>query len=90
LTAPTNLRFSSETTPPELWLNWDPSTDDTDSQALILYETYPERRPRPGRPRRRHEHDRVLPGRGPTIIVLRAVDTSGNRSGPSNELSITC
>jgi chitinase len=29
--APTNLRFSSETVPPELWLRWDPSTDDTDS-----------------------------------------------------------
>ena len=27
---------------------------------------------------------------GPTTVVLRAVDTSGNRSGPSNELNITC
>jgi hypothetical protein len=27
---------------------------------------------------------------GPTSVVLRAVDTSGNRSGPSNELNIDC
>jgi hypothetical protein len=27
---------------------------------------------------------------GPTTVVLRAVDTSGNRSGPSNALSINC
>jgi len=27
---------------------------------------------------------------GPTTVVLRAVDTSGNRSGPSNELNTTC
>ena len=35
-TAPTNLRFSFQTTPPELWLNWDPSTDATDSQGRRL------------------------------------------------------
>jgi hypothetical protein len=89
-TAPTNLRFSSETAPPELWLRWDPSTDDTDSQALILYETYLNGVLVP---------DGVLGGIntvaycrdvGPTTVVLRAVDASGNRSGPSNELTITC
>ena len=89
-TAPTNLRFSSETAPPELWLTWNPSTDDTDSQGLILYETYLNGVLVP---------DGVLGGTnmiaycrdvGPTTVVLRAVDTSGNRSGPSNELNITC
>lgn len=89
-TAPTNLRFSSETIPPELWLNWDPSTDDTDSQGLILYETYLNGVLVP---------DGVVGGTntiaycrdvGPTTVVLRAVDTSGNRSGPSNALNITC
>jgi hypothetical protein len=88
--APTNLRFSSETVPPELWLRWDPSTDDTDSQGLILYETYLNGVLVP---------DGVVGGTntiaycrdlGPTTVVLRAVDTSGNRSGPSNELNITC
>lgn len=89
-TAPANLRFSSETTPPELWLTWNPSTDDTDSQGLILYETYLNGVLVP---------DGVLGGTntiaycrdvGPTTVVLRAVDTSGNRSGPSNDLNITC
>ena len=89
-TAPTNLQFSSETAPPELWLTWSPSTDDTDSQALILYEIYV---------------NGVLVGSdgvggtntiaycreiGPTTVVVKAVDTSGNRSGPSNELNIIC
>jgi hypothetical protein len=89
-TAPRNLRFSSETNPPELWLSWDPSTDDTDSQALILYETYLNGVLVP---------DGVVGGTntiaycrdlGPTTVVLKAVDTSGNRSGPSNELNIAC
>jgi hypothetical protein len=89
-TAPTNLQFSFQTGPPELWLNWDPSTDDTDSQGLILYETYLNGVLVP---------DGVVGGTntivycrdlGPTTVVLRAVDASGNRSGPSNALNITC
>jgi hypothetical protein len=89
-TAPTNLQFSFQTAPPELWLNWDPSTDDTDSQGLILYETYLNGVLVP---------DGVVGGTntivycrdlGPTTVVLRAVDASGNRSGPSNALNITC
>jgi hypothetical protein len=89
-TAPTNLRFSFQTAPPELWLTWDPSTDDADSQGLILYETYLNGVLVP---------DGVVGGTntvaycrepGPTTVVLRAVDTSGNRSGPSNELNFTC
>jgi len=89
-TAPTNVQFSFQTAPPELWLTWSPSTDDTDSQELILYETY-------------LNGVLVLDGNvggtntiaycrdiGPTTVVLRAVDTSGNRSGPSNELHTDC
>jgi hypothetical protein len=88
--APTNLQFSSETNPPELWVTWDPSTDDADSQALILYETYlngvlvPDGNV--------GGTDTIVYCRdiGPTTVVLRAVDTSGNRSGPSNELNVNC
>ena len=89
-TAPTNLRFTFQTDPPELWLEWDPSTDNADSQALLLYETYLNGVLVP---------DGLVGGTntiaycrdiGPTSVVLRAVDTSGNRSGPSNALSITC
>jgi hypothetical protein len=89
-TAPTNLRFTFQTDPPELWLAWDPSTDNSDPQGLILYETYLNGV---------LFHDGLVGGTntvtycrdvGPTTVVVRAVDTSGNRSGPSNELNINC
>lgn len=89
-TAPTDLRFTFQTDPPELWLAWSPSTDDTDPQGLILYETYLNGVLVP---------DGLVGGTntiaycrdvGPTTVTLRAVDTSGNRSGPSNALSIDC
>jgi hypothetical protein len=89
-TAPTNLRFSSETNPPELWLNWDPSSDDTDSQGLILYETYLNGVLVPDGGVGGTNTIAYCRDIGPTTVVLRAVDTSGNRSGPSNELNITC
>jgi hypothetical protein len=89
-TAPTNLQFSFQTAPPELWLTWNQSSDDTDSASLILYETYLNGVLVP---------DGVVGGTntiaycrdiGPTTVVLRAVDPSGNRSGPSNALNIDC
>jgi len=87
---PTNLRFGPETAPPELWLNWDASTDDTDSQALILYETYVNGVLVPNDGVGGTNTIAYCQDSGPTTVVLRAVDTSGNRSGPSNELNITC
>jgi hypothetical protein len=39
-TVPTNFRLSSESSPPEIWLDWDQSTDDTDPQSQILYDVY--------------------------------------------------
>jgi len=89
-TAPANLRFSSETSPPEAWLDWDQSVDDTDPQSLILYEVYLNGV---------RTDDGVIGGDetvtfcrepGPTTIVLRAVDTSGNTSPPSNEILFSC
>lgn len=88
--APTNLQFSSETNPPELWVTWDPSTDDADSQALILYETYLNGVLVPDGGVGGTNTIAYCRDVGPTTVVLRAVDTSGNRSGPSNELNITC
>jgi chitodextrinase len=89
-TPPANLRFSSETAAPEAWLNWDQSTDDTDPQSQILYDVY-------------LNGERVDDGvigygatvtycraQGLTQIVLRAVDTSGNVSAPSNALLFSC
>jgi chitodextrinase len=89
-TAPANLRFSSETAPPEAWLNWDQSTDDTDLQSQILYEVYLNGE--------RFDDGVIGYGatitycraEGPTEIVLRAVDTSGNVSAPSNALLFSC
>jgi hypothetical protein len=89
-TAPTNLQFSSETAPPELWLTWTPSNDETDSRALILYETYLNGILVPDGNVGGTNTIAYCRDLGPTTVVLRAVDTSGNRSGPSNELEITC
>jgi chitodextrinase len=36
--APMNLRLSSESGAPEIWLDWDQSTDNSDPQLQILYE----------------------------------------------------
>ena len=87
---PTNLRFSFQTDPPELWLNWDQSTDDSDPQSLILYEVYLNGI---------FSEDGLIGGDrtitycrepGPTEVALTAVDTSGNESAPSNVLHIDC
>jgi hypothetical protein len=74
----------------EAWSEWDPSTDDTDPQNLILYEVYTDGI---------LVDDGVVGGTntiaycrfgGLMEIVLRAVDTSGNRSGPSNAITWGC
>jgi hypothetical protein len=89
-TPPSNLRFSVETAPPELWLLWDPATDDTDSQGVIQYETYLNGVLVPDGNVGGNNTIAYCRDIGPTTVVLRAVDTSGNRSGPSNELTIDC
>ncbi|HET8651689.1 MAG TPA: hypothetical protein VFM13_03855 [Gaiellaceae bacterium] len=89
-TAPTNLQFSSETAPPELWLTWSQSSDDTDSPGLIHYETYLNGVLVPDGGVGGTNTIAYCRDIGPTTVVLRAVDTSGNRSGPSNELNIIC
>ena len=84
-TAPTNLRLSSESAVPEIWLDWDQSTDDTDPQSQIMYDVYLNGEP---------EHAAIgygetivyCRGEGPNTIELRAVDTSGNVSAPSNRI----
>ena len=84
-TAPTNLRLSSESAVPEIWLDWDQSTDNTDPQSQIMYDVYLNGVP---------EHAAIgygetivyCRGTGPNTIVMRAVDTSGNVSAPSNQI----
>jgi len=89
-TAPTNLQFSFQTAPPELWLTWNPSSDDSDPASLILYETYLNGVLVPDGGIGGTNTIAYCRDTGPTTVVLRAVDTSGNRSGPSNELNIDC
>lgn len=88
-TAPTNLRLSPESSPPEIWLDWDQSTDNVDPQSQILYDVYLD-----------GVLDHAALGRGetitycvdtgPTAIVVRAVDSAGNVSAPSNEITFDC
>ena len=89
-TAPTNLTLSPESSPPEIWTDWTQSTDNVDAQADILYDVYFNGA--------FVEHG-VLGGGstitycldpGPTVVTLKAVDSSGNASGPSNELLFDC
>jgi len=39
-TAPTNLSLSSESAAPEIWLDWNQSTDNVDPQSQITYDVY--------------------------------------------------
>jgi chitodextrinase len=88
-TAPMNLRLSPESSPPEIWLDWDQSTDNVDAQAQILYDVYIN-----------GELDHVALGRGdtitycrgegPNVIAIRAVDSTGNASALSNQITFDC
>ena len=88
-TAPTNL--SGAALDNEIHMNWGLSTDNADPQSQILYEFYLNGVPNPGD---------VLFGSsglvycreasGFTTVVARAVDSSGNRSAPSNEIVVQC
>jgi len=76
--------------PPEAWLDWQQSTDDTDPQSEILYDVYLNGV--------RNDDGVIGYGStitycrepGPTTIVIKAVDTSGNVSAPSNEIIFNC
>jgi hypothetical protein len=89
-TAPTNLTLSPESSPPEIWTDWTQSTDNADAQADILYDVYFDGV--------FIEHAALGGGStitycqdtGPTVVTIKAVDSSGNVSGPSNELLFDC
>ena len=90
-TAPTNLALGFQSSEGEAWLNWSQSTDNSDPQGEILYDVYVGGE---------LTDDGVLGGGatvaycrghdGPTPFVVRAVDTSGNVSLPSNEIVFDC
>ena len=85
-TAPTNVQLGFQSGNGEAWLSWARSTDDADPQHLIVYEIYFNGLP--------NNLESIIGGNstiayctvqgiGMTEVVLRAVDTSGNRSAPS-------
>jgi hypothetical protein len=89
--APANLRLSFESSPPEAWLVWDPSTDDTDAQSQILYEVYVNGT--------LAEESTTIGytstvtycrSEGTNTIAVRAIDTSGNASALSNQILFAC
>jgi chitodextrinase len=88
--APTNLHLTFQAASPEAWIEWSPSADDTDSQDLILYEVYLDGVLIPDGGIGGTNTIAYCRDIGPTEIVLRAVDTSGNRSGPSNAITFDC
>jgi hypothetical protein len=72
-------------------MTWTQSTDDTDPQSVILYEFYLNGVTHPG--------DNLFgssgfvycrQASGFTTVVAKAVDSSGNRSGPSNAIVVQC
>ncbi|SDI12760.1 hypothetical protein SAMN05192558_101519 [Actinokineospora alba] len=89
-TAPANLTLNPNSSSPEIWLDWTTSTDDADPPGLILYDVYQNGV--------FAEHGSIGAGEtivycdftGPTEVVVRAVDTSGNVSGPSNAITFDC
>jgi chitodextrinase len=83
---PQNLRLTPNSSIPEIWLAWDPSTDDSDPQAEISYEVFIN-----------GALEDVAIGyvetitycvcEGTNTITVRAVDTSGNASAFSNQVT---
>lgn len=90
--APTNVTLGFQSSQGEAWLSWGQSTDDTDPQSLIRYEVF--------FGGFHHDDDGAIGSggtiaycrvvTGPTEIVVRAVDTSGNMSEPSNAIPFDC
>jgi chitodextrinase len=92
-TAPTNVTLGFQSSTGEAWLSWSQSTDDTDPPSRIRYEVYFDGVS--------HDDDGAIGSGGtiaycrgaepgPTEIVVRAIDTSGNVSEPSNVVPFDC
>lgn len=87
-TAPTNL--SGAELDNEIHMNWGLSTDNADPQSEILYEFYLNGVSNPGDGLFGSSGLVYCREAGLTTVVARAVDSSGNRSAPSNEIVVQC
>jgi Fibronectin type III domain len=89
-TAPTNLRVSNEDWCGEVDVRWTQSTDNEDPQSAIRYKIFINGAPDP------LGFDPIGTGKaitygtvdGENTFVLRAVDSAGNVSAPSNEYTL--
>ena len=87
-TAPTNLTGAEMAD--EVHMNWGLSTDNSDPQSVILYEFYLNGVLNPDVVFGSSGFVYCREASGFTTVVARAVDTSGNRSEPSNEIVVQC
>jgi chitodextrinase len=87
-TAPTNLTGAEMAD--EVHMSWGRSTDNTDPQSEILYEFYLNGVLNPDVIFGSSGFVYCRQASGWTTVVARAVDTSGNRSAPSNEIVVQC
>jgi hypothetical protein len=87
-TPPTNLTGAEMAN--EVHMSWGLSTDDTDPQSEILYEFYLNGVLNPDVNFGSSGFVYCREASGFTTVVARAVDSSGNRSGPSNEIIVQC
>jgi chitodextrinase len=87
-TAPTNLTGAEMAD--EVHMSWALSTDDTDPQSVILYEFYLNGVLNPDVIFGSSGFVYCREASGFTTVVARAVDSSGNRSEPSNAIVVQC
>jgi chitodextrinase len=87
--APANLRLSPETSAPEIWLDWDPASDNFDAPSDLLYEVYVNGA-RASTGIGNVDDIVYCADTGPNTVAVRAVDTSGNVSPFSNEIVFVC
>ena len=82
------LRLSFQSSIPEIWLNWDQSTDDSDPQSLLMYEVFLNGVLDPlGTTIGYGDTITYCQGPGTNTVAVRAVDSSGNASAFSNEIT---
>jgi chitodextrinase len=88
-TAPTNLHLVSDNGGGEFWVGWTQSTDDVDPQSAIEYEIYVNGVLSPLPVSAGVDQDFVYAApECVNIVVVKAVDRTGNTSAPSNELTL--
>jgi Fibronectin type III domain len=88
-TAPTNLHLVSDQGGGEFYIGWTQSTDDVDPQYAIEYEIYVNGVLSPLAVSAGVDQDFVYARpECENVFVVKAVDRTGNTSGPSNELTL--